>query len=167
MRQLINLEGSTPVFRRKVMDIHYLCDDAPCAVPAEPWTRVTADADLVSHLVSLYFAWDWPFSAFLDKEVFLKHMKRADVASEFCSPFLVNAVLSNACVSWFLSVWSRWAIWADGLQYFSEFSEAYVVPGDISSKGNDFLAEAVRLKNEGPSQPSLAGLQGTLLMYER
>jgi hypothetical protein len=53
------------------------------------------------------------------------------------------------------------------LQYFSEFSEAYVVPGDISSKGCDFLAEAERLKGELPMQPSLASLQGTLLLYER
>lgn len=52
-------------------------------------------------------------------------------------------------------------------QYFSEFSEAYVVPGDISSKGCDFLAEAERLKADAPSRPSLATLQGTLLMYER
>ncbi|CAG8217854.1 unnamed protein product [Penicillium olsonii] len=148
MRHLLNVEGSTPAFRRKVMDIHYLCDDAPCTVPAEPWTNVTADGDLVSHLVSLYFAWNWPFSTFLDKDVFLKHMRRGEIGSEFCSPFLVNAVLSNAC-------------------YFSEFSEAYVVPGDISSKGSDFLAEAERLKKEGSSQPSLAGLQGALLLYER
>lgn len=99
MRHLINVEGPTPVFRRKVMDIHYLCDEAPCTVPADPWTKVTADEDLVSHLVSLYFAWDWPVSPFLDKEVFLRHMRRAEIGSEFCSPFLVNAVLSNACVS--------------------------------------------------------------------
>ncbi|KAJ5484546.1 hypothetical protein N7453_012014 [Penicillium expansum] len=148
MRQLINVEGTGPTFRRKVMDIHYLCDSAPCEVPAAPWTRVTADADLVSHLVSLYFAWDWPFTAVLDKEVFVRHMARGVLGSEFCSPFLVNAVLSNAC-------------------YFSEFSEAYVVPGDISSKGCDFLAEAERLSGEESSQPSLTGLQGTLLMYER
>ncbi|QQK43763.1 C6 transcription factor, putative [Penicillium digitatum] len=148
MRRLVNVEGTGPTFRRKVMDIHYLCDSAPCEVPAAPWTRVTADADLVSHLISLYFAWDWPFTAVLDKEVFVRHMRRGVLGSEFCSPFLVNAVLSNAC-------------------YFSEFSEAYVVPGDISSKGCDFLAEAEKLRGEENSQPSLAGLQGTLLMYER
>ncbi|KAJ5121073.1 uncharacterized protein N7515_009034 [Penicillium bovifimosum] len=148
MKHIINVEGSSPTFRSKVMDIHFLCDEAPVQVPAKPWTSVTADGELVSHLVSLYFAWDWPFSAFLDMGVFVKHMQRGVVGSEFCSPFLVNAVLSNAC-------------------YFSEFSEAYVVPGDVSSKGRDFLAEAERLKDEAPSQPSLAGLQGTLLMYER
>lgn len=52
-------------------------------------------------------------------------------------------------------------------QYFSEFSETYVIPGDVSSKGCDFLAEAERLKADAPSRPSLATLQGTLLMYER
>ncbi|KAJ5481085.1 hypothetical protein N7539_006979 [Penicillium diatomitis] len=148
MRELINVEGTTPVFRRKVMDIHYLCDEAPIKVPARPWTQVTGDDDLVSHLVSLYFTWDYPFNAFLDKDVFLKHMVNADPGSQFCSPFLVNALLSNAC-------------------YFSEFSEAYVVPGDISSKGCDFLAEAERLRSELPLQPSLTTLQGLLLLYER
>lgn len=99
MRNLINVEGTTPAFRRKVMDIHFLCDEAPISVPAKPWTDVTADNDLVSHLVSLYFTWDYPFNAFLDEGVFLKHMAGADLGSQFCSPFLVNALLSNACVS--------------------------------------------------------------------
>lgn len=98
MRNLINVEGTTPAFRRKVMDIHYLCDEAPIIVPAQPWTNVTRDSDLVSHLVSLYFTWDYPFNSFLDEEVFLRHMGNADLGSQFCSPFLVNALLSNACV---------------------------------------------------------------------
>jgi hypothetical protein len=98
MKNLINVEGTTPAFRRKVMDIHYLCDEAPINVPAQPWTEVTKDSDLVSHLVSLYFTWDYPFNSFLDEGVFLKHMTTADLGSQFCSPFLVNALLSNACV---------------------------------------------------------------------
>lgn len=98
VRDLINVEGASPTFRRKVMDIHYLCDEAPLQVPAHPWTSVTDDSDLVSHLVSLYFTWDYPFHPFLDEEVFLKHMARGDLNSEFCTPYLVNAMLSNACV---------------------------------------------------------------------
>ena len=99
-RQMLNISGAgPPSFRRKVMDIHFLCDDAPCKVPAKPWTSVTDDDDLVSHLVSLYFTWDYPFWAFLDRDVFLRHMAHGDLESEFCSPFLVNAVLANACVS--------------------------------------------------------------------
>lgn len=98
IRQLINIEGTNPSYRRKVMDIHYLCDEAPHKVPAKPWTTVTDDDDLVSHLISLYLAWDYPFHAFFDSEVFMRQMKSGDVTSELCSPFLVNAVLANACV---------------------------------------------------------------------
>ncbi len=91
-------EGATQSWRPQVMDIHYLCDEFPFRVPAQPWTNVTADSDLVSHLVSLYFTWDYPSHSFLDRDVFLKHMTLGDLKSEFCSPFLVNALLSNACV---------------------------------------------------------------------
>lgn len=99
MRHIISVDTEGPSFRSKVMDIHYLCDEAPLKVPARPWTSVTDDADLVSHLVSLYFTWNYPFQGFLDQEVFLRHMKSGDLRSEFCSPYLVNALLSNACVS--------------------------------------------------------------------
>ncbi|RHZ67269.1 hypothetical protein CDV55_102628 [Aspergillus turcosus] len=146
VRRTIDVEGADPSFRRKVMDIHFLCDEAPCKVPAKPWTSVTEDADLVSHLVSLYFTWDYPFHAFLDRDVFLKYMASGRVDSEFCSPFLVNALLANAC-------------------HFSEFSEAYVVPGDLVTKGADFLSEAERLREEDTQKLSLTYLQGTLLLY--
>ncbi|KAE8348840.1 hypothetical protein BDV28DRAFT_152443 [Aspergillus coremiiformis] len=148
VRRVINIEGAGPSFRPKVMDIHYLCDEVPFRVPAKPWTTVTEDADLVSHLVSLYFTWDFPFHVFLDRDVFLRDMARSDLKSEFCSPFLVNALLANAC-------------------YFSDYLEAYVDPGDIVTKGGDFLAEAERLRDEEPAKLSLAFLQGTLLLYER
>lgn len=149
-RETLNVEGTGPSFRRKVMDIHFLCDEAPCKVRAAPWTTVTQDDDLVSHLVSLYFTWDYPFYSFLDREVFLRHMAAGtgDDDSEFCSAFLVNAVLANAC-------------------YFSEFSEAYVVPGDIMTQGASFLAEAERLRDQETARIGLSSLQGTLLLYER
>jgi hypothetical protein len=98
-RHIIGLDASEQSFRPQVMDIHYLCGQVPFRVPAQPWTTVTTDGDLVSHLVSLYFTWDYPFYVFLDRDVFLKHMVNGDTTSEFCSPFLVNALLANACVS--------------------------------------------------------------------
>lgn len=52
-------------------------------------------------------------------------------------------------------------------QHFSEFSEAYVVPGDLVTKGADFLSEAERLREEDSPKLSLAYLQGTLLLYEK
>lgn len=103
VKDIFNVEGTEPPFRSKVMDLHYICDEAPIKVPAKPWTAVTDDDDLVSHLVSLYFTWDYPVNAFLDQDVFLKYMGAPGGTGpregEFCSAFLVNALLSNACVS--------------------------------------------------------------------
>lgn len=75
-----------------------LCDIPPIRVSAKPWTEVTDDSDLVSHLISLYFTWDHPCSQFVDQEIFLDHMERDDLDSEFCTPLLVNSLLSMASV---------------------------------------------------------------------
>lgn len=75
-----------------------LCDIPLYQVPAKPWTDVTDDDNLVSHLVSLYFTWEHPCAQFLDQGVFLEHMRRRDVESEFCTPLLVNSLLSMASV---------------------------------------------------------------------
>ena len=150
------------------MDIHYLCDEAPQKVPAKPWTTVTEDDDLVSHLVSLYLAWDYPVNGFLDADVLLRYMRRGDVTSELCSPFLVNAMLANACVCFpSFAVEGKVLIVPALLKHYSDFSEAYVVPGDIMTKGADFLAEAEALREKENGRVCLASLQGTLLLYER
>lgn len=92
-------ENAAPRARLRVMDIQNLCGTAPYRVPARPWTTVTNSDDLVSHLVSLYLTWGYPFYAFFCRETFLKHMRSGRLNSDFCSPFLVNALLANACVS--------------------------------------------------------------------
>ncbi|OQE17676.1 hypothetical protein PENFLA_c023G08397 [Penicillium flavigenum] len=148
----IRLENDTPRFRPRSMDIRYLCDSPPYRVPAKPWTSVTDDDDLVSHLISLYMTWDYPFYAFFDREAFLEHMTKGNLNSDFCSPFLVNALLANACD-------------------YSQYNEAYTIPGDVKTKGADFLAEAesyVRVNSfERGNGIRLATLQATLLLYER
>ncbi|KAL4903061.1 hypothetical protein BDW74DRAFT_56167 [Aspergillus multicolor] len=152
LRAGYEVESGAPSFRSKVMDVHYLCDSAPVKVPAKPWTSVTDDDALVSHLISLYFTWDYPFYAFVDPEILIKHMSAGQLQSDFCSPFLVNALLANAC-------------------HYSHYSEAYTVPGDVKTKGTDFLAEAeMHLRKnrfEKGSIVRLASLQATLLLYER
>lgn len=67
-------------------------------VPAKPWTRLTDDDDLVSHLISLYLEWVNPFFRVLEEDLFIKAMQSGDFNSEYCSPFLVNAMLGYACV---------------------------------------------------------------------
>lgn len=86
------------------LDIHSritmekLCDIPLVQVPAKPWTAVTDDGQLVSHLVSLYFTWDNPLVQIVDQRVFLEHMKAGKTNSEFCTPLLVNSVLAMASV---------------------------------------------------------------------
>lgn len=75
-----------------------LCDIPRFRVPAQPWTNVTDDSSLVSHLISLYLTWDHPCSQLIDQDVFLKHMKAKDLTSEFCTPLLVNSLLAMASV---------------------------------------------------------------------
>lgn len=45
--------------------------------------------------------------------------------------------------------------------------EAYTKPGEIATKGDDFLAEAERLRDEEPAKITLTHLQGLLLLYEK
>ena len=92
-------QKDAPQPRSRIMDISYLCHNAPYRVPAKPWTNVTDDDDLVSHLVSLYMTWDYPFYAFFDRRSFIEDMQKGNLNSDFCSPLLVNVLLANACVS--------------------------------------------------------------------
>ncbi|CAG7926144.1 unnamed protein product [Penicillium olsonii] len=145
-------ENDTPQSRPQAMDIQYLCDNAPCKVPAKPWTNVTDDDELVSHLVSLYMTWDYPFYAFFDRTTFLENMEKGNLNSDFCSPFLVNALLANACD-------------------YSQYAEVYTIAGDTNTKGAAFLAEAESYMRthsfERGGGTRLATLQATLLLYER
>ncbi|KAJ5915938.1 transcriptional regulator family: Fungal Specific TF [Penicillium verhagenii] len=122
-----------------------LCDVPLLEVPAKPWTEVTDDNDLVSHLVSLYFTWDHPCVQFLDQKIFLEHMRRGTLDSEFCSPVLVNSILSMA------------STYSDRAKVFSD-------PEDTFSRGQNFLSEAERALRAEEGAPRLATVQALLLM---
>jgi hypothetical protein len=69
------------------------------SVPAKPWTTVTDDDELVSHLISLWFTWrHWSFPV-VDREEFVKAMQSGTEDSRVCTPALVNMILADACVS--------------------------------------------------------------------
>ncbi|QGA12441.1 hypothetical protein EYB26_000085 [Talaromyces marneffei] len=148
LRNRANMQGSAPSFRRQVMDVNFLCVIPPIQVPASPWTTVTDDEAFVSHLVSLYFTWDYPFYSFLDLNVLIDQMRSRDLNSEFCSQFLVNALLAHACS-------------------YSEYSEAYGIPGDVASKGAKFLKEAEKCLRQRRDDVGFSTLQGTMILYER
>jgi hypothetical protein len=76
-----------------------VCKDVLFRVPAQPWTTVTKSNLIVSHLISLFFTWAHPILNVCTRNLFLKDM--AEVRYDYCSPLLVNAILSYASVSLF------------------------------------------------------------------
>ncbi|KAJ5483228.1 hypothetical protein N7530_002474 [Penicillium desertorum] len=122
-----------------------LCDIPLFEVPAKPWTKVTDDDYLVSHLVSLYFTWDHPCTQFLDQRTFLQHMKLGDRKSEFCTPLLVNSLLSMAST-------------------YSDSPDVFSTPENVFSRGQNFFHEAQRLWEVEDDDHDLPNIQALLLM---
>ncbi|GIC86071.1 uncharacterized protein Aud_002433 [Aspergillus udagawae] len=60
-----------------------LCDEPILFAPAKPWTTVTDSDRLVSHLLSLYFTWDYPCYACLRKP--WDRFKEMDMCIRFLS----------------------------------------------------------------------------------
>lgn len=83
---------------RSAMSVQRLCDTPIVSVQARPWTTVTDDDGFVSHLVSLWFTWQYPHFHWLDRDMFVDDMRSGRLDSDFCSPFLVNIMLAEACV---------------------------------------------------------------------
>ncbi|KAF7586010.1 hypothetical protein BBP40_009716 [Aspergillus hancockii] len=122
-----------------------LCDIPLFRVPAKPWTSLTDDDHLISHLVSLYFTWDHPLSQIVDQEMFLRHMREGNKNSEFCTPLLVHSILAIASA-------------------YSDFPEIFAIPGDVTTKGVPFFNEAEALWKAEEGRPSLANIQALALI---
>ncbi|KAG6009212.1 hypothetical protein E4U21_003065 [Claviceps maximensis] len=58
------------------------------------WTRITSDADLVEHLLALYFCWEYPTFASLSREHYLRDFIAG--SDTYCSALLTNALLALA-----------------------------------------------------------------------
>ncbi|CAD0114866.1 unnamed protein product, partial [Aureobasidium uvarum] len=109
--------------------------EPPVKVPAKPWTVITDDDDLVSHLISLYLEYVNPFFRALEEDLFVRAMQSGDLDSEYCSPFLVNSILALAC------------------------------PDDYITRGQHFHDEAFRLWYLEEGRASLKNLQGLSVLY--
>ncbi|GKZ97230.1 hypothetical protein AnigIFM59636_011983 [Aspergillus niger] len=106
---------------RCVLDVRRLADSPVHRVPAKPWTTVTDDDDLVSHLISLWLTWIYPFFHRLDKDAFLRDMRAENLQCRFYSRFL----------------------------YYSDYAEVFTVPHDTLTRGDHFYEEARRLLGRG------------------
>ena len=84
---------------KKAMTVQELCK-APFVVTATaaPWTRATDDSNLVSHLLSVYFTWHQSTAPIIHRDAFMDGLHSKDIHSPYCSPLLVNILLSIASV---------------------------------------------------------------------
>jgi hypothetical protein len=112
----------------------------------ETWTAVTTDMALVEHLMALYFCWEYPTFATLNKEHFLEDFRTA--TPRYCSSLLVNAMLAAGC-------------------RFSSQVAARKDPNDSSTAGDHFFAEAERLLDQEKDHHRLTTIQALGLMSIR
>ena len=59
------------------------------------WTNVTTEAELIEHLVKLYFTWIHPVHMLFDQDHFISSFKSCSNA--YCSPALVNVICAMSC----------------------------------------------------------------------
>jgi hypothetical protein len=109
-------------------------DQCPRNVPN--WTSVTTNQEVIEHLLSLYFCWEYPTFACLSKRYFLSDFRTG--RTRYCSSLLVNAILCLGC-------------------RFSNQSDIRINP-------EQFYAEAESLWAEEQNNPSLTTIQAINLM---
>jgi hypothetical protein len=67
------------------------------------WTNVTDDAELVTHLINMYFTWHYTYFTTLSRSLFFREFKKGCPPhgtyrkTEYCTPLLVNAMLALGC----------------------------------------------------------------------
>lgn len=113
------------------------------------WTRVTDDDQLISHLMTMYFTWHYPFFTTLSKDLFYRDYVRG-VPTQYCSSLLVNAMLALGC-------------------HFSSWDGAREDPSNSATAGNHFFKEARRLvlENDEHLNAKLCTVQALALMSVR
>lgn len=114
------------------------------AVPAHPWTKLTTDDALVSHLVTIFLNYPNVYWRYVEEDLFLRSMQSGDLNAEYCSPFLVNAICALACLS-------------------SEHSAVFLQPDDLISRGQHFHDEALRLWLAEEGRLSVTNIQALVI----
>ena len=115
---------------------------ATAAAP-EKWTSVTSDPIVIHHLMALYFCWEYPLFTSLSREHFMNDFHQG--YHRFCSPLLVNAMLALG------SCW-------DGQ------SKVQSKTNKLSTHGNRFFEESLRLLGEETNHHTLSTVQALVLI---
>lgn len=113
------------------------------------WTNITNDEQLISHLMTMYFTWHYPFFTTLPKDLFYRDYIRG-VSGQYCSSLLVNTILALGC-------------------HFSSWEGARESPQNSATAGDHFFKEAKRLvlENDEHENARLCTVQALALMSVR
>ncbi|GIZ36533.1 hypothetical protein CKM354_000000400 [Cercospora kikuchii] len=114
-------------------------------VPAQPWLVAVSDEE-TSHLLSMFLAYTNVCWRFVEVQPFLQALRSKDLGSQYCSPFLVNAMMALAYLY-----------------------------ADIANSGDDdpegaphqnirFHEEALRLWTLAGPEPSITNIQGLSIL---
>lgn len=110
------------------------------------WTTITDDIDLILHLLTLYFCWEYPIFAPFSKKHFLQDFREG--RHRYCSPLLVNALLALGC-------------------RFSTNLITGASSENLKSAGDHFFEESQRLFNRERDHHSLTTIQALVIMSIR
>ncbi|EJP66453.1 C6 transcription factor, putative [Beauveria bassiana ARSEF 2860] len=113
------------------------------SVKLSEWTAVTRDNAFLTHLLKIYFQFEFPFFPFFHKDYFLEDLIAG--CEECCSSLLVNAILAAACHG-YRNVENRAEFW------------------DPSTMGYRFLAECRRLWELEIGNSSLTNIQAATIL---
>ncbi|KAK6519961.1 hypothetical protein TWF506_000255 [Arthrobotrys conoides] len=127
------------------MDLGIIDDTSLFNLPAAPWTTVTDDNEMVSHLLSSFATWDANTLHFFDMDIFLEGMEKEN--HSFCSPLLANSVLAIAC-------------------HFSNRIAIRSDPHNPNTLGYRFLQEAMKIWHHEHDNLTLTNVQAGLILSE-
>jgi hypothetical protein len=124
--------------------------------PLLSWTTATTDADLVLHLINMYFCWHYTFFTTLSKPLFYREFLQGRLPlgsrhkTEYCTPLLVNAMLALG-------------------SHFTSHPGARAIRDDSATAGDHFFKEAKRLilEEDLHEVPALTTVQALALMSVR
>lgn len=123
--------------------------------PVKTWTTVTDDAEVIMHIINMYFTWHYTYFTTLSKSLFYRDFLLGKPPGNtkrtvYCSPLLVNAMLALG-------------------SHFTMSPAGCADPNDPTTKGDAFFAEAKRLfvENDEYEKPRLTTIQALCLMSVR
>ncbi|OBS23068.1 hypothetical protein FPOA_03631 [Fusarium poae] len=140
--------------RDKYVDNNMFVDVLARELPLSRWTTVSQDDRQMNHLLTMFFTWDNIVERAIYRPIFEEDTIALDPSlannypRNFCSEFLVNALLAASCL-------------------YSLDPAFYKEPQDSSTRGRRWADEAEILleKIDKPSLPLLQGLY-SLFVYE-